>query len=66
MQDPDLLAMFSPYLPKDRRTHAGLKKAMTSETWCLRVLMGESQVTAGSLLDPQPPLVACIFACWSS
>ena len=62
MQDPDLLAMFFPYLPKDRRTHAGLSRAMTSETWRLRVLTGESQVTVCLMLNRLYLLAAYVLA----
>ena len=44
LQDPDVLELFNPYLPRNARTHAGLAKAMTIADWRRQVLVGESQV----------------------
>lgn len=44
VQDPELLVLFHPYLPKDKRTHTALSKAMTIDSWRRSVLKGESQV----------------------
>ena len=44
LQEPALLVLFYPYLPKDRRTHAALVKAMQIESWRKQILTGESQV----------------------
>ena len=52
VQDPAVLELFYPYLPKDRRTYAGFQKAMAIETWRLQVLTGESQVIHYSLWTP--------------
>ena len=43
-QDPTLLVLFHPYLPKDKRTHAALSKAMAIDRWRRNILTGESQV----------------------
>ncbi|DBA77144.1 TPA: hypothetical protein ACH3X1_009719 [Trebouxia sp. C0004] len=51
-QDPAVLELFYPYLPKDKRTYAGVQKAMAIETWRLQVLTGESQVIRYSLWTP--------------
>ena len=50
VQDPALLELFHPYLPRDRRTPAGLKAAMTIKMWRTQLLTGESQVTTPAAL----------------
>ncbi|DBA77143.1 TPA: hypothetical protein ACH3X1_009719 [Trebouxia sp. C0004] len=49
-QDPAVLELFYPYLPKDKRTYAGVQKAMAIETWRLQVLTGESQVRRSEIM----------------
>ena len=51
-QDPAVLELFNPYLPKTSRTHAGLAGAMTIAKWRNQVLVGESQVQYTTLLLP--------------
>ncbi|DBB05033.1 TPA: hypothetical protein ACH3X3_010302 [Trebouxia sp. C0006] len=49
-QDPAVLELFYPYLPKDRHTYAGFQKAMIIETWRLQVLTGESQIRRSEIM----------------
>ncbi|DBA80127.1 TPA: hypothetical protein ACH3X2_007607 [Trebouxia sp. C0005] len=62
-QDPAVLELFYPYLPKDKRTYAEFQKAMAIETWRLQVLTGESQIRRSEILKhvrlaaPEPALL---------
>lgn len=49
-QDPALLPLFYPYLPRTWRSHAGLVKATKIASWRKQILVGESQVSKSAIM----------------